>query len=149
VQRPTSADVAFQLNSVAIHLVRRSRTADQQLGVPPGQLSALSVLSFGGARTIAELAQAEQVTSPTMTRIVDGLERAGLAKRHPHPDDGRATLVRATGKGRRVMERGRQNRVELITGLLERMPPDDLATVARAAAALARSLAASDAAPGR
>lgn len=47
------------------------------------------------------------------------------------------------------MERGRQNRVELITGLLERMPPDDLATVARAAAALARSLATSDAAPGR
>lgn len=138
--QPASADVAFQLNSVAIHVVRRARTADQELGVPPGQLSALSVLVFGGERTIAELAQTEQVTSPTMTRIVDGLERAGLAKRHPHPDDGRAMLVRATGKGRRIMERGRRNRVELITGLLQHMPPDDLSAVARAAAALARAL---------
>jgi DNA-binding MarR family transcriptional regulator len=138
--QPASADVAFQLNSVAIHLVRRARTADQELGVPPGQLSALSVLVFGGERTIAELAQTEQVTSPTMTRIVDGLERAGLAKRHPHPDDGRAMLVRATAKGRRIMERGRRNRVQLITGLLQGMPPDDLAAVARATAALAYAL---------
>jgi DNA-binding MarR family transcriptional regulator len=138
--QPASADVAFQLNSVAIHLVRRARTADQELGVPPGQLSALSVLVFGGERTIAELAETEQVTSPTMTRIVDGLERAGLAKRHPHPDDGRAMLVRATAKGRRIMERGRRNRVQLITGLLQGMPPDDLAAVARATAALAHAL---------
>src|ERR687892_2039876 len=96
----TPIDVASQLNSMAIHLVRRARTVDQELGVPPGQLSALAVLVFGGERTIAELAAAEQVTSPTMTRIVDGLERAGLAERHPHPDDGRATLVRASRKGR-------------------------------------------------
>lgn len=140
MQPPSSADVAFQLNSVAIHLVRRARTADQELGVPPGQLSALSVLVLGGERTIADLARAEQVTSPTMTRVVDGLERAGLAMRHPHPDDGRATLVRATSKGRRVMERGRRNRVRLITGVLQRMPADDLAAVARAAAALTRAL---------
>src|SRR3954452_22868690 len=103
-QRPT--EVAFHLNSVAIHLVRRARSADQRLGVPPGQLSALSVLVFGGERTVAELAHAEQVTSPTMTRVVDGLEREGLAQRHPHPDDRRATIVRATRKGHRVMERG-------------------------------------------
>jgi DNA-binding MarR family transcriptional regulator len=140
VQQPSSADVAFQLNSVAIHLIRRARTADQALGVPPGQLSALSVLVFGGEHTIADLARAEQVTSPTMTRVVDGLERAGLAMRHPHPGDGRATLVRATSKGRRVMERGRRNRVRLITGVLRRMPADDLAAVARAAAALTRAL---------
>ena len=140
MQQPSSADVAFQLNSVAIHLIRRARTADQALGVPPGQLSALSVLVFGGERTIADLARAEQVTSPTMTRVVDGLERARLAVRHPHPDDGRATLVRATSKGRRVMERGRRNRVRLITGVLRRMPAEDVAAVARAAAALTRAL---------
>lgn len=140
MQSPSSSDVAAQLNSVAIHLVRRARTADQELGVPPGQLSALSVLAFGGERTIADLARAEQVKSPTMTRIVDGLERAGLARRRPHPEDGRATLVRATSKGRRLMERGRQNRVELLTALLQRLPPDDLSMVARAVAALARSL---------
>jgi DNA-binding MarR family transcriptional regulator len=133
-------DLAARLNSTAIHLVRRARTADHALGVPAGQLSALSVLVFGGERTIAQLAAAEQVTSPTMTRIVDGLERAGLAKRHPHPGDARATLVRPTAKGRRVMERGRQRRVELITGLLEPLSDEDLAAVERAVEALARSL---------
>ena len=134
------SNVAFQLNSVAIHLVRRARTADRSLRVPAGQLSALSVLVFGGDRTIAQLAQAEQVTSPTMTRIVDGLERTGLAKRSPHPDDRRATVVRATSKGRRVMERGRQQRVDLIAALLAPMPKADLAAVERAATALAHAL---------
>jgi DNA-binding MarR family transcriptional regulator len=142
MQRSKRSEIAAHLNSASIHLVRRARTADRELGVPPGQLSALSVLVFGGARTIAQLAEAEQVTSPTMTRIVDGLERSGLAERRPHPDDGRARLVRATGKGRRVMERGRQRRVDLITGLLEVMPADDVATVGRAVAALERALAA-------
>jgi len=140
MQPAESSEIAFRLNSVAIHLVRRARTADAALGVPPGQLSALSVLVFGGERTIAQLAEAEQVTSPTMTRIVDGLERAALAKRHPHPDDARATLVRATSKGRRLMERGRRRRVDLLGSLLERLSDDELAAVARAVDALARSM---------
>jgi DNA-binding MarR family transcriptional regulator len=135
-------DLATQLNSVSIHLVRRARTADAALGVPPGQLSALSVLVFGGERTIAQLAEAEQVTSPTMTRIVDGLERAALAERRPHPQDGRATLVRATRAGRALMERGRQRRIDLLTTLLERLPAEDRAAVERAVAALAGALAA-------
>jgi DNA-binding MarR family transcriptional regulator len=141
MQRVALSDVAFGLNSVAIHLVRRARTADQSLGVPAGQLSALSVLVFGGERTIAQLADAEQVTSPTMTRIVDGLERAGLAKRSPHPEDGRAIVVRATAKGRRVMERGRRQRVDLLTELLQPLSPHDLAAVQQAVEALADSLA--------
>lgn len=140
MQPDSLSDTAFRLNSVAIHLVRRARTADEALGVPPGQLSALSVLVFGGECTIAELAEAEHVTSPTITRIVDGLERAGLAQRHPHPDDGRATLVRATSKGRRLMERGRQRRVGLLASLLERLSEEEVDAVAQAVNALARSL---------
>jgi DNA-binding MarR family transcriptional regulator len=134
------ADVAARLNSVSIHLVRHARSADAALGVPPGQLSALSVLVFGGERTIAQLAEAEQVTSPTMTRIVDGLEQALLAERRPHPQDRRATIVRATRKGRRLMERGRQRRVDLITSLLEPLSDEDLSTVDQAIAALAKAL---------
>ncbi|HEX7165750.1 MAG TPA: MarR family transcriptional regulator [Acidimicrobiales bacterium] len=140
MQSASRAAVAAQVNSVAIHLVRRARTVDQVLGVPPGQLSALSVLVFGGARTIAELAVVEQVTSPTMTRIVDGLERAGLAKRHQHPGDRRATIVRATNKGRRIMERGRRSRVEVVESLLEHLSDEELAAVGVAASAIARAL---------
>jgi DNA-binding MarR family transcriptional regulator len=139
---PDLSEIAFRLNSTSIHLVRRARMADAALGVPPGQLSALSVLVFGGERTIAALAEAEQVTSPTITRIVDGLERSGLAKRHRHPADARATIVRATPKGRRLMEKGRRRRVDVLNSLLERLPADDLAAVTRALDALSAALAA-------
>lgn len=135
-----SRDIAARLNSVAIHTVRRARQADAALGVPPGQLSALSVLVFGGDRTITALADAEQVTSPTMTRIVDGLERAGLAERHPHPDDRRATLVRATSTGRALMERGRQRRVDVLGEVLALLTDDELAATDVALRALARAL---------
>jgi DNA-binding MarR family transcriptional regulator len=140
MQPPGTTDVAFRLNSVAIHVVRRARAADRTLGVPPGQLSALSVLVFGGDRTIAELAAAEQVRSPTMTRIVDGLERAGLAVRRRHKEDARAVTVRTTAKGRRLMEKGRQNRVDVLVELLDRMPAADLSAVDTAVDALARAL---------
>jgi DNA-binding MarR family transcriptional regulator len=132
--------VATGLNSVSIQLVRRARTADAALGVPPGQLSALSVLVFAGDRTLAELAVAEQVTSPTMTRIVDGLERGGLAARRAHPHDGRAVLVRASKKGRRVMERARQRRVDVLTTVLEQLGDEDLHAVEQAIDALAKVL---------
>lgn len=134
------ADIALRLNSVSIHVVRRARRADESLGVPPGQLSALSVLVFGGDRTIAQLAEAEQVTSPTISRIVDGLERAELAERLPHPDDRRAIVVRASRRGRSLMERGRRQRVQLLSDLLARLDHDDLAAVARATEALAEAM---------
>jgi DNA-binding MarR family transcriptional regulator len=140
MQAVSPTDVAARLNSVSIHLVRRARRADEALGVPPGQLSALSVLVFGGERTLAQLADAEQVTSPTMTRIVDGLERSGLAERRPHPDDGRATLVRATRRGRRTMERGRRRRVDMMTTLLQHLSEEDLAAISHALDLLARSM---------
>ena len=56
----------------------------------------LSVLVFAGPKRIGELARIEQVEPPTMTRLVDGLVRDGLAMREPDPDDARAVRVRAT-----------------------------------------------------
>ncbi len=140
MQAPDLTALATQLNSVSIHLVRRARTADATLGVPPGQLSALSVLVFGGERTIAQLAEAEAVTSPTMTRIVDGLEHAGLAERRPHPRDARATIVRPTRAGRQIMERGRRQRVEVITALLGHLSDAELRVIQRAADAVSDAL---------
>src|SRR5947207_5638448 len=79
---------ADKLHSAAIHLLRRLRVRDRESGVGPAQLSALSVLVFGGPRSLGELADAEQVRPPTMSRIVSGLERAGLVKREA-TEDGR------------------------------------------------------------
>jgi len=129
-------EVAFELNSVAIHLVRRLRRADGQLGVTSSRLSALSVLVFGGPRSINELAAAEQVSAPTISKIVVALEAAGLVRRRGHPTDARAVVLTATPKGVRLMERGRRNRVDVLAAELRLVPPADVAVLRRAAAIL-------------
>lgn len=77
---------AMRLHSAAIHLLRAVRSKDRASGIGPAQLSALSVLVFGGEKSLRELAEAEQVRPPTMTRIAAGLERAGLARRERGED---------------------------------------------------------------
>ena len=64
---------ADRLHLAAIHLLRNVRASDVETGLSPARLSALSVLVFGGARTITQLAAAEQVRLPTMSGIVRGL----------------------------------------------------------------------------
>jgi len=109
--------------------------------VPPAQLSALSVLVFAGPRTPGELAAAEQVRPPTMTRIVQGLEAEGLVRRERDADDGRVHRLHATAKGRRVMQRGRERRVENLAALLDRLSPAEIKRVREAADLVERALA--------
>ncbi|HVV37776.1 MAG TPA: MarR family transcriptional regulator [Acidimicrobiales bacterium] len=132
--------LALELNSLSIHLTRHARVADAQLGVPPARLSALSVLVFGGDRTMGQLAAAELVTQATMSRIVDGLEASGLAARRRNPEDARSWVVRATPKGRRLMERGRAARAERMAAVLAAVPPADRPAVEQALKALRRAL---------
>jgi DNA-binding MarR family transcriptional regulator len=128
-------------HSAAIHALRHVRREDPATGVPPAQLSALSVLVFGGPRTLGELAAAEQVRPPTMTRIVQGLEADGLVRRERDADDGRVHRLHATARGRRVMQRGRERRVENLAALLERLSPAEVACVHEAAVLVERALA--------
>ena len=99
------------------------------------------MLVFGGARTIGELAAAEQVRAPTMTRIVRGLEEEGLIEREADPHDGRRVLVRATAKGKRVLWRGRERRVERLAELLGRLSAEDVARIHAAAELVESALA--------
>lgn len=114
-------ETADKLHSAAIHLLRRLRVRDRESGVGPAQLSALSVLVFGGARSLGQLADAEQVRAPTMSRIVAGLERAGLVKRHT-TEDGRRVRLEATAKGTKILQEGRRRRVESLAQALASLP---------------------------
>ena len=127
---------AEDLNSGAIHLLRGLRAADKRSGLTAARLSALSVLVFGGACTLGELARAEDVSGPTMTRIVDGLVRLGLAERTGHPDSRRQVLISASNEGRDLMLEARARRLEVIADALGTLPNDDQQAVVRAAAAL-------------
>jgi DNA-binding MarR family transcriptional regulator len=96
---------------------------------------------FGGSRTLGELAAAEQVRPPTMTRIVQALEAGGLVRRERDPADGRVHRVHATTKGRRVMQQGRERRVTKLASLLGRLSGDEVARVREAAELVERALA--------
>ena len=136
--RDRTVDTADRLHSAAIHLLRALRREDARLGVGPAKLSALSVLVFGGGRTISALAEAEQVRLPTMSRLVAGLERDGLALREPDPRDGRASLVRATALGRSVLRRGRERRVGELARRLATLNTADRELLGRAAGQIER-----------
>ena len=103
--------LADRVHSAAIHLLRRLRKQDDSSGVTPSRLSALSVVVFGGPKTIGQLASAEQVSAPTMTRLVVGMQRDGLVKRERDANDARVIWIRATPKGDRILREGRRRRV--------------------------------------
>jgi DNA-binding MarR family transcriptional regulator len=118
--------------------LRRLRAEDEALGVSPPRLSALSVVVAAGPVAIGALATAEGVSAPTMTRLVDGLERDGLVERRPDPDDARGVLVRATAEGRRVLGEGRSRRLRLLATGLRRLSPAELTAIRRGAELMER-----------
>ena len=110
------------MNSFAIHLLRSMRRVDAESGLTPARLSALSVLHFGGPLPLGRLAKAEGVSSPTMSRVVDGLCQQGLAERRPHDVNGRVTLVAATASGSALMRRAAARRADVIAEALAGLP---------------------------
>jgi len=118
-------------------MVRRD---DRGGGISPPRLSALSVLAFGGAMSLAELAAAEEVTAPTMSRIVEGLVGEGLATREPDPANRRKVLVAATEEGRLRLERARERRVRELRDRLRRLADSEQRALARGIEVLERAL---------
>ena len=131
--------VADRLHSAAIHLLRRLRVRDLESGVGPAQLSALSVLVFGGPRSLSELAGAEQVRPPTMSRIVGSLEKAGLIKRHA-TEDGRRVRLEATAKGTKILQEGRKRRVESLANAISALSMEEQVRLGELAALLEQAI---------
>jgi len=138
-QAPVRA-IADRLHSAAIHLLRRLRVEDRALGLSGPRASALSVIVFRGPITMSALAEAEQVRRPTITRLVDGLERRGLVRRVSDPADGRVQLVAATAAGKRLLQRGRARRVERLMQGVMQLSEEEQRVLARAADLMEQSL---------
>jgi len=131
-------EAAEAMHAAAIRLLRMVRVEDARAGVPPGQLSALSVLVFKGSASLGELASIEQVKPPTMSRIVQGLVERGLVARAARQGDRRWVRLSATPKGRKLLLAGRDRRVRLLSRRFGAFSPSELATVAEAARLLAQ-----------
>jgi len=129
-------ELADRLHSAAIHLLRRLRREDDASGLPAPQLSALSVIVFGGPITLGALAAAEQVRPPTITKLVATLEAAGLVERETDSEDRRVVRVKSTARGARLLQEGRQRRVATLAGSLADLSAADRALLERAALVL-------------
>jgi DNA-binding MarR family transcriptional regulator len=138
--------IADRLHSTAIKLLRRLRREDEAMGLTAARASALSVLVFGGRPiTLGALAQAEQVSAPTVTRLIVGMERDGLVRREPDAKDGRVVWLHATPKGAKLLHAGRRRRVAALEADLASLAPTERHTLADAVSILERVLQGGDA----
>ena len=131
-------DMATGLHAAAIRLLRMLRREDQASGMSGPRLSALSVIVFAGPMSLADLAAAEQVKAPTMSRIVEGLVQSGLVTRDSDPANRRMVRIAATAEGTKLLEAGRARRVRALTQRLSRLADSEQRALARAVELLER-----------
>ena len=134
---PVDPGLAAGLRMVVMRLARRLR--QQAEGeVTPSQLSALSTVERLGPLTLGELAAAEQVQPPSMTKIVNGLEQHGFVVREPDAKDRRIARVRISDDGRRFVARSRTRRNAYLASRLKGFDADERAILEQALPLLER-----------
>src|SRR4051812_39094414 len=125
-----------------LSVTRLARRLRQQTGaeITPSQLATLSSVERLGPITLGELASVERVQPPTMTRIISGLEDAGLVARKVDENDRRIARAEATVAGRRFLERSRSRKDAYLSARIRTLDPEDRAVLARATTILERLL---------
>lgn len=129
----TSQEIAQELHSAAIHLLRRLRNEDDSSGLSAPRLSALSVIVFGGPISLRNLAKAEKVKPPTMTRIVHALQAQGLVRKQQNADDGRGISLSATTAGKRLLLESRNRRVRPLARQIDLLTTSERESLGEAA----------------
>ena len=124
-------ELAAHLRMSVMRLARRLRQLDVAAdGVTLSQLSAIYVLIGQGPLTVGDLAAAEKVQPPTMTRLVGRMEEDGYVRRSPHPTDGRVVIVEATEAGARLVEASRLRRTAELSRRLAQLAPAERQSLA-------------------
>lgn len=132
--------MASGLQAAAARMLRMARREGGEDGVSAPRPSALSVLALGGPMSLTQLAAAEEVKAPTMSRIVESLVRDGLATREADPANRRKVRIAATEEGRRRLEAGREGRVRALRERLGRLADSEQRALARGVELLERAL---------
>nr|WP_205707703.1 MarR family transcriptional regulator [Kineococcus vitellinus] len=130
--------LAVDLRVSLLRTARRLRATKSVDELSDAQFSVLALLHREGPRTPRELAGAEHVRPPSMTRTLAGLVDAGLVQRTEHPHDGRQVLCSATAAGDRVVEDTRARRAAWLARRLAALDDGERATLAAAARILDR-----------
>ena len=114
MNKSDALEVADRLHSAAIRLLRAVRVVDDETGLSAPKLSALSVLIYGGPKSLSALAQAEQVTPATMSKLISDLEAEGHVAKSVDRTDRRGLRIEVTAEGRALFQDARTRRLDLL-----------------------------------
>lgn len=132
-------ELAAQLRVVTVRLARRLRQLDTAAdGITMSMVSALYVLERSGSMNLGDLAAAEQVQPPTMTRIVARLEEMGFVERGAFAGDRRVVVLSLTDRGRTLVEESRRRRTAALAANLAGLSADERALLEAAVPLLDR-----------
>ncbi|MFW6204956.1 MAG: MarR family winged helix-turn-helix transcriptional regulator [Actinomycetota bacterium] len=126
------AGLAGGMRNAVLRLARRLRTEREDPSLTLTQLSTLGTLLRRGPVTLGELAAAEQVQPPTMTRVVSDLEERGLVAREPDEKDRRLVIVRLTREGEALLAADRERRDAWLNQRLRELTADERAVLRQA-----------------
>jgi DNA-binding MarR family transcriptional regulator len=135
----TNAGLASELRTAVMRLRRRlaaEQHPDNELSL--GAMAVLGLLFRNGEQTVGELARAERVQPPSMTRTVNCLEEDGFVVRRPHPTDGRQVVVSLSQPGRETVLADRRRRDAWLNQRLAGLAPEERELLRRAAPILDR-----------
>jgi DNA-binding MarR family transcriptional regulator len=135
---PSQTALASSLRLAVMRLARRMRSERADTSLTLTQLATLATLERRGPLTPRELAAAERVQPPSMTRIAASLEAAGLVTRTDHPTDGRQVLLAVAPTGVALLREDRRRREAWLAQQLRQLEPEDLDVLRRATAVLDR-----------
>jgi len=136
---PTSAqsldlDTAARLRASIARLARRLRptAAGAAAGLTPTRISVLFTIARRGPIRLAELAEEEGLNPTMLSRVIADFADSGLVTRACDPGDRRAALVEATADGRKLCERMRAERTDVLEVALASLEADDRRAVEQA-----------------
>jgi DNA-binding MarR family transcriptional regulator len=137
---PPASDTALAsaLRLAVMRLARRMRSERADTSLTLTQLAALATVERHGPLTPRELAAAERVQPPSMTRIAASLEAAGLLTRTAHPSDGRQVLLAISPAGIALLREDRRRREAWLAQRLRELDPEERDVLRRAAEVLDR-----------
>jgi DNA-binding MarR family transcriptional regulator len=133
-------ELASTLRVGVMRLERRLRSERSSEGLTVSQLSVLAILGRRGPLSPTQLASAERVQPPSMTRIVAALEEMGLVDRHRHETDRRQCVIGLSEAGRALLAEDRSRRQAWLAARLDDLSPAER-EVLRVAAPIMQGLA--------
>lgn len=135
----TTSGLANELRVCVMRLGRRMRNERAASDdMTPNQIAVLHTLSRCGDLTIGDLAAAERVQPPSMTRIVANLVNRDLVAKVPNPSDKRQVVISLTDAGDRVVHEYRRRKEAWLVRQLEHLTPAERRTLREAAPILDR-----------